>query len=1298
MGSSTFHWGMLFKNEKDMIKKGIKIVSIIFTVLAGLLILLLVLLHSGSLNNILSWQLSRQISKSIQGELVVSNISGSVFNNFTLHNIRLKSQDTTLVTVKSVRVSYSLSGLIEKRLKVHLVDVNQLGFKISQQADSSWNVLHLLEPVSVDKQEKKSSGEPFFKKIDISRIIIDPMNGSIKPSHSKDYIPKDVQASLELNFYSETDQLRLAISKFEIHTRVPAVRVKNLSGEIKKSGDTLQWSNMFLELAKTKLKSTGSMPLDNPLQASAKLHFYPLDLSDIRAYLKDLNVYGAPDIEMSYSGKNEKKQLYTRISREDQKLTVNGWLEGLEDSSSYHFNLSMDSLNGEPWTRKGEHRLLLSGNMEVSGKGFDKRENTIDLKGDFTELKYGKYALDKVLVNLSKNGNRSKGRVSLENKAGTVTSSMQVSDLFGKMNYALESKIRAFDIAYFVEDSSLKSSLNLDLKATGKGIEIASAKTDIYIKSKNSQLIGKPVDDFETALLLDNGNYTFTGFQFKTPYFLFKGEGEGHLTERHHIKFFFEPYDLNPLLQPLHISQVDLKGSMSGIVAGSPDSLHLQANLSFEEAAYDTIRIKNLKSTIDGMMEDSTYAGFLKLTGQDIEYGSYYSDSINLSTHYGGNRIDNQIYYKLNDSLSTDLEANIELGEVPLLHLPALQLNLSEDSWSGGSDSTFFAFGKDTIRVNHFQLTSGEQEIRAHGRLAFKGNEDLSVRVKNADLKKLTVFGSVEGLLSGQLNTTLNLNGTAKEPFISGEINIDKPSFQQIAFRQFNADFQYSDERLELESSLDDSLRNRLHAFIKAPVHISLEDSIALLRQNTDFIARLAIDSLNTSLFNPVMKQYDMRAGGYISSSIEMTHTIEQPQVEGKLQWLKGSFFHGATRLVYHNIELASSFSNERLSLDQLDIHSGKGSLRGSGYINIRPFSPEFLNYIDIQIDAKEFKALEASAVEATINSNLTVKGPYEAAKINGHLTVLQSALNADVLQAEFSKKGEHPNPPLLVQALQDTIKEKEEAPQAIADTVTISENTFYNNLSGSFLVKVPGNTWVKGEDMNFELNGELRAVKEDPQIDLFGDLNVNRGYYKFYGKRFTFEKGKLTFTGGSEINPVLDFVVVYTFRDENQQLRKLRLYLTERALNPEIRFTLDNSRIEEKDAVAYILFGRRMENLTGHQATTVEQSALNITTNLALGQLSNVLQDALQSSLHLDVVEISGENTWRSGKVTLGKYITDDLYLRYEQNFSFDKRSKTIEPEKIALEYQILRSLFLQATNQKNNSGFDLIFKKSWK
>ena len=291
---------------------------------------------------------------------------------------------------------------------------------------------------------------------------------------------------------------------------------------------------------------------------------------------------------------------------------------------------------------------------------------------------------------------------------------------------------------------------------------------------------------------------------------------------------------------------------------------------------------------------------------------------------------------------------------------------------------------------------------------------------------------------------------------------------------------------------------------------------------------------------------------------------------------------------------------------------------------------------------------------------------------------------------------SDDPNPPLLVTALDDH-------PVAVAntaqpDSLRLQGMQFYKNLSGEFDVRVPGNFWLKGKDMDIELSGDLKAVLRDELVDLFGSLEVRRGYYKLYGKRLNFERGTITLTGGQDLDPSLDVAVIYQFRDIDRQLRSLRLSVTGKAGSPQFGFQLDNQEIEEKDAIAYLIFGRTLDQLDEGQRSSLGDSSAGLAGQLALGQVSAALQGALQSSLNLDVVEISTGDSWRSGSISIGKYITNNLFLSYQRSFALDKKTKLPDTDRIALEYQIFRSLFFQAVNQNENSGFDFILRRNWK
>ncbi|MDA3822917.1 MAG: translocation/assembly module TamB [Bacteroidales bacterium] len=1282
-----------------MIKKIVKILNYILISIVGLLLILLLLIHTGSLNSIIKRKITKQVSNQIQGELTIASITGSLFNRFTLHEVRLLDGDSILLNVKSIRVSYSLPAIIRKRLLVHHLELNDIGIQAIQQQDSRWNILNVLQPVQAATTEKDTSETGFLKSIELSDLRITALKADINSQFRQETIPKTIEGRLALKFLMKGDQISVNLQQFKLRSFNPDLEIRNMSGNFSKQGKILQWKDFILKLTETNLTSSGTLPLNNPIGGNAEVWFSPLDLSDFHPFMTGNKIYGSPDVEINYGEKENKQQFSVDINTTKQTLQIHGWLEGLNDQDSYYLQVIADRLNGATWTRNKSLKTLISGTMEIEGTGFDFQTNTMEFNGKYDTVQFSEYAADKFHFQVNKTAGTAKGKIEVASKHGQLSSRFTLSHLFDTPTYDMTASLKGFDISSFIPESKLHSDLNLLVDAKGHGVDLNRLKTAVNIQSTQSQLLGRPIDNFATSFKMNKGDYLLKKLNLNTPFFSLNAEGEGNIENNNNISFQFEPYNLNPFLEPYGISNTQLIGQLNGTVSGHVDAINLTAELALSKAIYDSsIAAKNLRSTLELSLIDSNYHNDLKLSGSRVRYGNIHADSLYFTTKFSDNKLDNFLFLKLNDSVRTDFHSRIEMGAVPTIYLQDFNLRLNQSIWQGGSDSTYFALGKDTIRVNQLQLTNGPQSLNVNGRLAFKGEESLQIEVRNLDLKDFDFIMPSPYVLQGLLTSNIYVQGTAQNPELRGKIQISNPGSKEIVFKDFQFDMNYQNELLTLQGKLEDNKKQVLHTDIKIPLHISFLDSTYLLKNNDFFHAALQLDSLNTKLFNPYLETIGLHTEGYLSTHANISNTMHSPAIEGGFIMQDARVKSDALGVTYKKIKLDATFSNKRITLNNLKLHSGEGYLQASGHAGMDLLNQNKLKNMDIQIAARDFKAITTEKGEAVISSNFELSGPYNRARFDGRLTILQSTINTDLILAESRMKSDNPNPPLLIQAMKDTLHPDSAATTHNGDTIDMKNHIFYNNLSGTFEVQVPGNTWIKGKDMNFELKGQLRAVKEGPQFDLFGDLSVNRGYYKFYGKRFSFNKGKLSFTGGREINPVIDFEVTYSFRDVDRKLRHLTLHLTGRALTPDIRFTMDKVSIEEKEAIGYILFGRRLGNLTNQQSASVEKSTMNLTKDIALGQISYMLKDALQSSLQLDVVEISGGNNLRSGKVTVGKYITNDLYLRYEQSFAFDKKNKIIEPEEIALEYQIIRSLFIQATNQGENSGFDLIYKKNWK
>jgi autotransporter translocation and assembly factor TamB len=689
--------------------------------------------------------------------------------------------------------------------------------------------------------------------------------------------------------------------------------------------------------------------------------------------------------------------------------------------------------------------------------------------------------------------------------------------------------------------------------------------------------------------------------------------------------------------------------------------------------------------------------GELHLAADSSFTGSQWIEKLTLSSSMEKGRLQNELDVRVNDTLRLDTRTDVIMGQTPLVQIRRVNIQLGTSTWTGGSDSTGIALGRDALDIQHLKLNSGRQEIWADGTLAFQGEEALDVGAANLDLGQWSSLTSFAHRPGGVLNATLHLAGTAAEPRLHGEVDIEDPRLDTVQLERLQTGFRYDSSVFSIQGHLDAGLQRALSLQARVPVELSLADSLVLPGPETPIRAALMVDSLQAGLVNPFLEEQGMHVGGWVDATLDVGNTLGKPLFDGKLALDGGTFSYPAEGIRYRDVVITSRFNNQRLQLERARMRSGEGCLTMEGYLDLPSGNSLTSDSLLIEIRGKDFEAVRSTRLEAAVSPSVTLSGSLARPTIKGDLTIPRASVNVDALREQMSVRSDDPNPPLLVEALRDTIS-METQPDTSRRERLVTGSEFYRNLEGTFNIRIPGNTWVSGNDMNFEVQGDLKAIKERELIDLFGTLNVKRGFFQFYGKKFDFEQGEIIFTGGREINPRVHFVIAYMFRDPDRQRQRLTIEVSGRTRQPNFQFRLNEQPVQEKEALSYLMFGKSTNQLNTTEQVTLEERTGRMARSFALDRVSTAVTRALGAGLGLDMVELEAGKSWKSGNVKIGKYITDDLYLSYQRTFAFDKKDKVIDADRIALEYQIMRSLFLQATNQMYNSGFDLIFKKSWR
>jgi autotransporter translocation and assembly factor TamB len=1272
--------------------------AILYTVSALLLLILLLvfLLKQGVFNDPLANLAASQATRSLNGNVSIERIEGDVLESFRIHGMQVTRDDSSVVSLDTLKIQYVLSEVLKRAIFIRDLQIHHLHVNGKQEKDSTWSFQSLL-PQAPEKDTTKETGGKSWT-IRLRRLLMNDIQANLRPLDTTS-IPRNLRLDGSLEFLMQGSKMKLSLDWLSLETVSPDLVIRDLSGQIQKEGDSVTWSDLAISFAQSQLNTQGSTNLADWTQTTAEMQMDPLSLPEFQAWMPGMKIYGTPRIRLNLEGDSIDQKLNLNLQEQEQSLSVEGNLRDFNSNPVYQVNLKASGLNGEHWTRQQRFHSLLSGSIQLSGSGFDIRDNSLNVQGSFHDARYGQYKMEDMRLQIQKMKDTVQGSIKGEAWFGDFSSSFDLKDIFRKLFYSVEGEFQHLDLARLTGNDTLRSDLNLAYQTSGKGTHPDSLDAEVTLTLKNSSFLDQPVSAMETHVKYQAKEYSISGFNLKMPALSFSLQGEGDLDGANRLRFAVYPGDLSTLTEPLGLPSVSMDGNIRGNIEGTLDLLDVLANYQLSNLRYDSVIVRKLNGEASSLLSGDTLTrGSVRFTADSIFAGNRWIASTFLESSLEQQNLLNRLHVQLNDSVRLSNRSMVSLKQDPLITIQDIQLHAGPRHWTGGSDSTTIRLAKDSIVINHFALQSGEQQIGVQGRYAFQGEEDLRLHIRDLSLGPLSGLVPLSYKLEGRLNSEIALSGSAADPVIRGKADIEHFRLDTMPLRRIHMSLRYDSDTLYHSGYIDAGVSRMIQTRARVPLHFSLNDSLVLPGSQTPLQASLDVDSLDVAMVNPLLSQQGMTASGLLEINLDVSHTLGDPFFDGRMQLSEGRLQYPEQGIDYRDIDINSTFNRQRFQLQQARFTSGKGFLKLQGFVDMTILNPSDSGMMRLEIEGKDFEALHSRQAEAVVDPSILIEGSSREPRLQGRLRIPQAVIYIDAFRQQQEIRSKDLNPPLLIEAMEDTLKTSIPDDDTTRAPAPLTGLDFYRNLQGTFDIDIPGNTWVRGEDMNFEVQGELKAIKRGEQMDLFGDLNVRRGYFEVYGKKFDFEQGQITFTGGRQIDPRVDFVIAYIFRDADRERQRLTIHVTGRSRQPELAFRLNEQPVPEKEAFSYLMFGKAPAQLTTTEQTSLEERTGSMAASFALNTLSSAVTRALGNGLGLDMVELSAGKNWKSGNVKIGKYITNDLYLGYQKSFAFDKKEKSIATDKITLEYQILRSLFLQATNQMNNSGFDLIFKKTWK
>ena len=89
-------------------------------------------------------QLIASINSSIRGAVTLERIEGSIWGDITLHDVRLRYEESDIVRVPRLKLSYALLPLLRGHLQIARAEAMEPSVQIVRDAQGRWNIAEAL--------------------------------------------------------------------------------------------------------------------------------------------------------------------------------------------------------------------------------------------------------------------------------------------------------------------------------------------------------------------------------------------------------------------------------------------------------------------------------------------------------------------------------------------------------------------------------------------------------------------------------------------------------------------------------------------------------------------------------------------------------------------------------------------------------------------------------------------------------------------------------------------------------------------------------------------------------------------------------------------------------------------------------------------------------------------------------------------------------------------------------------------------------------------------------------------------
>lgn len=352
---------------------------------------------------------------------------------------------------------------------------------------------------------------------------------------------------------------------------------------------------------------------------------------------------------------------------------------------------------------------------------------------------------------------------------------------------------------------------------------------------------------------------------------------------------------------------------------------------------------------------------------------------------------------------------------------------------------------------------------------------------------------------------------------------------------------------------------------------------------------------------------------GRARSTVEVSGSVSRPELSGPITAEGLEYRDADTGLRFENGSLAARFDRRALTIDALSFAGKKeGDVVVSGDVTLEGNEPV----------AKLKARLDRFSAVNMPDRKVTLSGEAQLDYSRSDGLALGGKLKLDEALLDFPKSG--------MPRLSDDVTVLGEKPKAEEPPLPFKVDVELD-LNNAFR--------FKGEGLDILMGGRLQAVSSpDRGFRLLGTVYARRGMYRAYGQDLEIESGAVTFSGPAD-NPSLRIRA----KRRNSPVG-VGVDVSGTVEMPSLDVFADQP-LSDKDKLAWLILGRAPAGERDDEALALAAGSL------LAGSINNSigLFDEIGVNSRQTTDSKTGEVNPAEQMVTVGKNITDNIYLGYE-------------------------------------------------